>query len=35
LVRRAVERTLRETMTNLERRLRERSSRAPFSEPRA
>jgi uncharacterized protein YndB with AHSA1/START domain len=32
LVRRAVERTVRETMANLERRFRERSSRAPLSD---
>ena len=35
LVRRAVERTMRETMANLERRFRERSSRGRLSETRA
>ena len=34
LVRRAVERTLRETLANLERRFRERSSRARLSATR-
>jgi hypothetical protein len=35
LARRAVERTLRETLTNLERRFHERSSRARLSDTRA